>query len=73
MPLETKLSIHAVVAAYPIAHELEGWFFKVERLSASHWRAQGTDLSGRKVSCDGQSEDVLFECVSHAKAMRNAI
>jgi hypothetical protein len=65
----SKPALAAVLAEYPIAHELEGWFFRLERLSARHWRARGIDLAGRQVSCEGQNEDVLYECVSRAKGM----
>jgi hypothetical protein len=59
-----------VLARYPIAHELEGWYFRVDRVAATVWRAEGTDLWGRKVSCEGSSVDVLLDCVTLAKEVR---
>jgi hypothetical protein len=62
-----KLHLPAVLQEYPIAHELGGWFFRLDALPKSRWRARGTDLWGRTVVCEGSSPDVLFECVSRAK------
>jgi hypothetical protein len=65
-----KLELRDVLRQYPIAHELAGWFFRLDALPRSRWRAQGTDLWGRTVVCDGSSEDVLFDCVSKAKRLQ---
>lgn len=69
MPLKAKLDVSAVRIAYPIAHELAGWFFRVEKLASSRWRASGTDLYGRRVACEGENADVLFKAVSTARQM----
>jgi hypothetical protein len=69
MAAKPQQNLSAVLARYPIAHELEGWYFRLETLSHDHWLAQGVTLSGQQVACEGSSADVLLTCVSKAKAM----
>jgi hypothetical protein len=39
-----QLSAPKVAREYPLADLVEGWYFKVEEMSAGAYRAEGTDL-----------------------------
>ena len=59
-----------VQSLYPIAGRLNGWYFRLEETSNNYWRAEGTDLWGRKVACDGSDEEALLsECIAMAKRL----
>jgi hypothetical protein len=53
MATKPQQNLSAVLARYPIAHELEGWCFRLETLSYDHWLAQGVTLSAQQVACEG--------------------
>jgi hypothetical protein len=36
MATKPQQNLSAVLARYPIAHELEGWYFRLETLSHDH-------------------------------------
>jgi hypothetical protein len=66
----TKLSEAEVLSRYPIAGQLDGWYFRLEETSNNYWRAEATDLWGRKVACGGSDEDALLrECVAMARSI----
>ena len=58
---------------YPIADRLSGWIFRVTEVSASAYRAEGIDASGRRVAADNSDADVAVElCVAMAKSISKA-
>ncbi len=62
-----KLDPERVQRDYPITDRLDGWYFRIDEVSAGVWRCEGTDLWGRKVSADGTDEaQILAECVQRA-------
>ena len=49
---------------------VEGWFFRLNEVSPSHYVAEGVDLYGRTVSQSGSDPDaLLYECVRFAKCV----
>ena len=66
--LVEKLSESEVLRRYPIADRFEGWYFRLEETSNNYWHAEGTDLWGRRVACNGSDEDALLrECIALAR------
>lgn len=64
-----KLSESEVLKQYPIGGRLDGWYFRLYETSNNAWLAEGTDLWGRKVSCQGNDEAALLqECIGMAKS-----
>jgi hypothetical protein len=62
-----QLSAAKVALEYPLADLVEGWYFKVEEISAGAYHAEGTDLWGRRVSCSGTDPDeALAICTGYA-------
>jgi hypothetical protein len=62
-----KLDPAALIATYPIANQIAGWFFRIEETSMGAYLVEGTDLWGRKVRRDGHDPDVaLNRCVEDA-------
>ena len=49
-----------LLATHPIRGETSGWFFRLEEVSASAWRVEGTDCLGRKVVLEGLDERELL-------------
>lgn len=64
-----KPKIDEVLKRYPIAHELAGWYFRIEETAPDQWRAIGVDLIGNRVIAEGRTSDVLLQCVSDAKCV----
>lgn len=57
---------------YPIADRLPDWYFRITETSNNAWLAEGSDLWGRKVSCQGYDQDeLLAECIERAKKLEN--
>jgi Immunity protein 27 len=66
-PVE-RLSETDVRSQYPIGGEVKGWYFRLEEVSNGYWRAEGTDLWGRKVTCHGSDEaSLVHECAALAR------
>jgi hypothetical protein len=60
----------AVIKDYPITGTVQGWYFKIQEVSAGVYVAEGTDLSGRKVSRQGADpEEELKKCMDDARQM----
>ena len=59
IPVE-KLSEEAVRREYPFTASVPGWFFRLSEVSAGVYRAEGTDLWGRRVSRTGTDPDELL-------------
>jgi hypothetical protein len=59
-----------VMREYPLAGLVEGWYFRVEEVSAGSYRAEGTDLWGRRVSHSGADPDeALAKCTEYARGV----
>jgi len=56
---------------FPMAGIVEGWFFRVDEVSAGAYLAEGIDVWGRRVSCSGTDPDELLErCVKDAREIQ---
>ena len=65
-----KLSESEVLKQYPIGGRFDGWYFRIKETSSNAWLAEGTDLWGRKVSCQGNEEVALLqECIDMVKSL----
>jgi hypothetical protein len=65
-----KFSESEVLKQYPIGGRLEGWYFRLSETSNNAFLAEGEDLWGRKVSCQGNNEVTLLqECIGMAKTL----
>jgi hypothetical protein len=65
-----QLSAAKVAREYPLADLVEGWYFKVEEMSAGAYRAEGTDLWGRRVSYSGPDpNEALTKCAEYARGV----
>jgi hypothetical protein len=63
-----KLDPIVLKEAYPIADRLDGWFFRIDELTAGSFVVEGIDTWGRKVSRGGDEPSVLLDkCVLDAK------
>ncbi len=70
----TKLDESSVLKTHPIADLVPGWFFRCEEQSNNVWRADGTDLWGRRVGfTDSDYDGVLQQCVEQAKAINSQL
>ena len=57
-----------MLASFPIAGRLEGWFFRVTETSAGAYLAEGSDRWGRVTSARGSdAETALEQCVNDAR------
>jgi hypothetical protein len=57
-----------VLSQYPIQGMVDGWYFRLTETSNGAWLCEGTDLWGRKASCQGSNEALLLqECQAMAK------
>ena len=64
------MSAAKVAREYPLADLVEGRYFKIEEVSASAYRAEGTDLWGRRVSHSGADPDeALAKCAEYARCV----
>ena len=64
------LSAAKVAREYPLTDLVEGWYFKVEEVSAGAYRAEGTDLWGRRVSYSGaDADEALAKCTEYARGV----
>ena len=61
-----------VIATYPIADLLPGWYFRLRETSNQAWLAEGTDLFGRQVSCRVTEGDVR-PCVAMAEKIQREL
>ena len=61
-----KFTESEILRDFPIAGELDGWFFRSKETSNNVWEVEGSDLWGRKVYCQGNS---LNELIAQAKTM----
>jgi hypothetical protein len=62
-----KLNAAKIAQEYPIADLVEGWYFKLEEVSSGAYRAEGTDLWGRRVSYSSTDPDeALAKCTKYA-------
>ncbi len=69
-----KLNAVKVAQDYPIADLVEGWYFKLEEMSPGAYRAEGTDLWGRRVSYSGIDPDkALAKCKEYAQGINGRI
>ena len=65
-----QLSAAKVACEYPLTDLVEGWYFKVDEVSAGVYRVDGTDLWGRRVSYTGLDPDeALARCKKDALKM----
>ncbi|HJU08063.1 MAG TPA: hypothetical protein VJ727_06225 [Rhodanobacteraceae bacterium] len=55
-----KRTEREALESYPIRGEVTGWFFRLKETSAGGWLAEGIDLWGHKVSCQGTDERALM-------------
>lgn len=63
-----KQSPAEVKKHYPLDAGIEGWYFRLTETSNNAWLAEGTDLWGRKVSCQGSDEELLLkDCAEMAR------
>ena len=63
-----QTSAAKVAREYPLADLVEGWYFRVEEVSAGAYQAEGTDLWGRQVSHSGTDpEGALAKCTEYAR------
>ena len=68
---KSKNNKEQLKAKYPIADLVTGWFFRVEEISNGAYQAEGTDLNGRTVSCEGSDPDLLLQkCAQDAKEIK---
>jgi hypothetical protein len=59
-----------VIQEFPLTGLVEGWYFKVEEMSAGVYSAAGTDLWGRRVSCTSTDPDeALAKCEEYARGV----
>jgi hypothetical protein len=66
----SKLDEITVRREFPIADLVEGWFFRCRRASIDGYRADGTDLWGRRVVANGTDPDALIqECAECARRL----
>ena len=64
-----KLSEAEVASQFPIRRSITGWHFRLHETSNGVWLAEGTDLWGRRVSCQGTDEEALLqECEAMAES-----
>ena len=55
-----KLSESELLESFPIRGEIDGWFFRIKEKSNNAWEAEGSDLWGRKVYCQGHDPEELL-------------
>ena len=59
--------------SYPIVDRLAGWYFRLTETTNNVWLAEGSDVRGRTVSCQGHDQDALLaECVERAKRIADS-
>jgi hypothetical protein len=69
-----KLNPDTVALKFPIAGLVEGWFFRVDEMSAGSYCVEGTDLWGRRVSNSGVDGDALLkQCAEDARAIQASL
>lgn len=61
-----------VMAEYPMAGLLPGWYFRVRETSNQAWLAEGTDLWGHEVSCRVE-EGEIQPCVAMAISVQRQL
>ena len=55
---------------YPIADRLTDWHFRFTETSSNVWLAEGSDIWGRTVSCQGHDQDELLAmCIECARRL----
>ena len=65
-----KLSEAEVTNTFPIRRSIQGWYFRLDETSNGTWLAEGTDLWGRRVSCQGTDEEALLQgCEAMAESV----
>ena len=65
-----KLDPISVATTFPLHNLLQGWYFRLRETSAGCYAAEGTDLWGHRVSCQGDDQQkVLGEVVEQAKSL----
>ncbi len=58
---------------YPIADRLPRWYFRITETSGNAWLAEGSDIRGRTVSCEGSDPDeILTKCIQRATVLLHA-
>ena len=58
---------------YPISNLVDGWYFRVQEVSANVYKAQGTDLWNRQVSYVSTNPDeALAKCKEYALRIKNS-
>ena len=69
VPIERK-SDDEMREAYPIADRLPDWYFRFSEISNNVWLAEGKDVWGRTVSCQGSDPDeLLSDCIARAELL----
>lgn len=59
---------------YPIEGNVSGWYFRCSEISAGAYLAEGSDLLGRQVGCQGHDPDRLIaQCESAAREIQSGI
>ena len=60
-----------IMKDYPISGDIEGWYFKIDEVSAGVYVVEGRDLAGRTISRTGTDPDKeLKSCVDEVKQMK---
>ena len=55
-----KLSESELLESFPIKGEIDGWYFRINETSSNSWEAEGSDLWGRKIYCQGHDPEELL-------------
>jgi hypothetical protein len=69
-----KISEEEALRQFPVAGRVQGWFFRVDEVSAGVYLVEGTDLWGRRVSRKGTDPDeLLASCAVDADEILRSI
>ena len=68
----TKRTEAEILAEYPIAGLLPGWYLRLRETSNQAWLAEGSDLWGRQVSCRVDEGDIR-PCVAMAEHVQREV
>lgn len=60
-----------LLSQYPLQAGVDGWSFRLTETSNGAWLAEGMDLWGRKVACQGSDEELLLnQCAAMAREVQ---
>jgi hypothetical protein len=62
-----QLNPTKIVEDFPVTGIVEGWYFRLEEVPPGAWRADGTDLFGRRASYNSSDPvEALSKCKEYA-------